>query len=491
MYNVLRFLKKYFFVCFLICISCNEMYPKTNDVNDFFSSSVFYEDEIKIEEYNVTFNELNNKELISLININISKKNTKKVKELVTIYLKRTSDIDFLENEIFFPIKDSLEFKELENRYLPKLNVFIIYFFSIGIIGLFISLVINVRKKGDTISNLLIGFFLFLHSLFIINLCFFLSNYIYTFPELLSYSLSLSFLYGPLIYFYFKRNLEEYKFKSIDFLHLIPTVLLVSYLFSIMILSPEGKLHILMNKQELFLKDLTIIIALKCISLITYSYLIYKLNKKNKFNNKYQEISSWRKNLSLLIITYSVVYFLYGFSLVFQLPYTFLYPQSFLLSGIVLYIGTVAYVQPKVFSKKYIFQREDLLKIKYEKSGLTDGFSEDLKNQLLYLLNEKRVYRNNEITLNSLAEDLGATRHNVSQVINEHFGVNFFHLINKYRVNEAINIIKSDFNRNLKIIDIAYDVGFNNKVTFNKAFKSETSFTPSQYIQNLNNLGLV
>lgn len=246
-----------------------------------------------------------------------------------------------------------------------------------------------------------------------------------------------------------------------------------------------------MNKQELFLKDLTIIIALKCISLITYSYLIYKLNKKNKFNNKYQEISSWRKNLSLLIITYSVVYFLYGFSLVFQLPYTFLYPQSFLLSGIVLYIGTVAYVQPKVFSKKYIFQREDLLKIKYEKSGLTDGFSEDLKNQLLYLLNEKRVYRNNEITLNSLAEDLGATRHNVSQVINEHFGVNFFHLINKYRVNEAINIIKSDFNRNLKIIDIAYDVGFNNKVTFNKAFKSETSFTPSQYIQNLNNLGLV
>lgn len=117
MYNVLRFLKKYFFVCFLICISCNEMYPKTNDVNDFFSSSVFYEDEIKIEEYNVTFNELkplnelNNKELISLININISKKNTKKVKELVTIYLKRTSDIDFLENEIFFLLKIHLSLK--------------------------------------------------------------------------------------------------------------------------------------------------------------------------------------------------------------------------------------------------------------------------------------------------------------------------------------------------------------------------------------------
>ena len=175
-------------------------------------------------------------------------------------------------------------------------------------------------------------------------------------------------------------------------------------------------------------------------------------------------------------MSYSVVYFLFGASLAFKLSYSFLYPQSLLLSGIVLYIGVIAYVKPKIFSNAY---NKNLLKVKYENSGLTDGFSEDLKEQLLLLLNSEKVYRNNKITLNMLSSQLGTTRHNVSQVINEHFGVNFFHLMNKFRVNEAVEIIKSDKNRNLKIIEIAYDVGFNNKVTFNKAFKIETSLTPS------------
>ncbi|WP_291869465.1 AraC family transcriptional regulator [Maribacter sp.] len=35
--------------------------------------------------------------------------------------------------------------------------------------------------------------------------------------------------------------------------------------------------------------------------------------------------------------------------------------------------------------------------------------------------------------------------------------------------------------RNMNIIDIAYEVGYNNKVTFNKAFKKDTLLTPSQY----------
>ncbi len=88
-----------------------------------------------------------------------------------------------------------------------------------------------------------------------------------------------------------------------------------------------------------------------------------------------------------------------------------------------------------------------------------------------------------------MATKLDTTRHNISQVINEHFGVNFFNLINKYRISESMRILKEDHNRNLHIIDVAYDVGFNNKVTFNKAFKAETGTTPSTYIRSLNNLG--
>lgn len=47
----------------------------------------------------------------------------------------------------------------------------------------------------------------------------------------------------------------------------------------------------------------------------------------------------------------------------------------------------------------------------------------------------------------------------------------FFELINKYRVKEAMERLKNN-PENLNIIDIAYEVGYNNnKVNFNKSFK--------------------
>ncbi|KAG1654436.1 Formyltetrahydrofolate deformylase [Nymphon striatum] len=58
-------------------------------------------------------------------------------------------------------------------------------------------------------------------------------------------------------------------------------------------------------------------------------------------------------------------------------------------------------------------------------------------------------------------------------------------LINTYRIQEAKELLNNDKRKNLNIIDIAYEVGYNNKVTFNKAFKKDTKLTPSQYQRNV------
>ena len=83
-----------------------------------------------------------------------------------------------------------------------------------------------------------------------------------------------------------------------------------------------------------------------------------------------------------------------------------------------------------------------------------------------------------------LANRLNTTRHNASQVINEHFDMSFHELVNKYRIEEAMEILQDDSKQKWNIIDIAYEVGYNNKVTFNKAFKKETDLTPSQFQRN-------
>ena len=83
----------------------------------------------------------------------------------------------------------------------------------------------------------------------------------------------------------------------------------------------------------------------------------------------------------------------------------------------------------------------------------------------------------------SLSQRLNASIHHLSQVINEKSGKNFFDLINGCRIEEAKTKLKDPSNQYEKILDIAFDVGFNTKVAFNKAFKKFAKMTPSQFRQ--------
>ena len=408
--------------------------------------------------------------------------------EYLEKYIIVSHSINILNNSAFETINESKEFRSILKKYEPKFNGWILFFFSTGLIGIFIAIVLNLRKKGDTTANILISLFVLLHSFFTIHLSLFLSNYTFEFPHSLYITASFSFLYGPLLYFYFKRIANKYKFRFIDILHLIPSIALLIYFLPIYSLSAEEKLDILFSKYGTTHFIVIFVVIVKCISLVTYGYLVYKIYSEYKEDVKskqHEEILRWKRNITVLNAIYILSYIVYGAAIVFKYSTTniLVYPQIFSMSVIVLYVGYTAYVQPRIFSKKYLFNNQ--LTLKYKKSGMTEGFSFDLKEQLLHLLNEEKVYKNNGISLDFLSQKLDTTRHNLSQVINEHFDVNFFNLINKYRIIEAQEIFKKDTNHNLNIIDVAYDVGFNNKVTFNRAFKEQTNVTPSEYLKSL------
>lgn len=108
-----------------------------------------------------------------------------------------------------------------------------------------------------------------------------------------------------------------------------------------------------------------------------------------------------------------------------------------------------------------------------------------MKEQLITLLVEDRVYKKSDVNLEYLSKRLNANKHNISQVINEHFNMSFSELINSYRIIAATEILKNDEFHNLNIIEVAFEVGFNNKVSFNKSFKKHHSQTPSQFIKTL------
>ena len=409
---------------------------------------------------------------------------SEKSAEYTKKYIKRVLSVDILEDSSFDNIRSTKEFAALEKQYSLRLDGWVIFLFSCGLIGIFLFIVLNLRKKGDFTTNLLISTFVLFHSLFVLHATIFMSRYSYQTPHALYLTTTFSFLYGPLLYFYYRRIYERYKFKVKDLLHLVPSVALIIYLMPIYLLPTDEKLFLMFNRDDTSFVQLATIIITKLISLSVYGYLVFKVYKKVKKKKLDIQIVNWQRNLMMLNFAYVLGYLLFAVGRLKIFSSTIsIYSQIFLMSFIILYVGYIAYVHPRVFSKKFLFGERTLAK--YQKSGLTSSFSIELKEQLLLLFIEEKIYKQSNISLGILAQRLGTTRHNVSQVINEHFELNFFHLVNKYRIEEAKEILKNDYERNLNIIDVAYDVGFNNKVTFNKAFKAETNMTPTVYLQTL------
>lgn len=404
-------------------------------------------------------------------------------------YLKKDFKTSILDNEGFAPIKDSLPFKNIVNKYSLKITSWAFFYFYVALIGFFVVIILNFNKKMDFAARLLISAFIFIHSFFILHITIYITNFQYQIPHSYFMSTCFSFLYGPLMYFYFKRITLEYKFTKADLLHLIPTILFLIYLLPIYSLPANEKLTIMLQRAS---KDFSVnsnpipvLVALKLTSLIIYGYYIRKLYLKSRVSKKISEKNIiWQRNIYTIHILYIFTYTIYGILISNNMYSGIIYhSQIFLMAIMVLYVGYSAYIQPSVFSG--VYSSNNKLIFKYEKSGLTDSLSSELKNSVLFLFNQQKIYKEHDISLQIISNHLNTTRHNTSQVINEHFGMNFHELVNTYRIQEAKKILNTDFHKNLNIIDIAYEVGYNNKVTFNKAFKKDTKVTPSEYQRNI------
>jgi AraC-like DNA-binding protein len=116
------------------------------------------------------------------------------------------------------------------------------------------------------------------------------------------------------------------------------------------------------------------------------------------------------------------------------------------------------------------------------KQRLSVEQAEQLRTKLENLMTAEKLYLDNELSLPQLAEAIGASVHDLSFLLNEKIGLNFFQFVNAYRVEEAKQIMLSDKYKHLNILGIAYSAGFSSKTTFNTVFKTQTGMSPSGFI---------
>ena len=105
-----------------------------------------------------------------------------------------------------------------------------------------------------------------------------------------------------------------------------------------------------------------------------------------------------------------------------------------------------------------------------------------LLRRLDRLMTVERIYRQEGLTIAMLAARLDLPEHRLRQVINEGLGHrNFNVFLNRYRIDEAKAALSDLGQRDVPVLTIAMDAGFQSIGPFNRAFKADTGLTPTEF----------
>lgn len=118
---------------------------------------------------------------------------------------------------------------------------------------------------------------------------------------------------------------------------------------------------------------------------------------------------------------------------------------------------------------------------KYETSSLTSESAEQQWRSLQSLLQQHRPWLKNDLRLSELADLAQLPSYQLSQIINQCAGKNFFELMNSYRLEEAKRLL--DIQPAMKIATVAMEAGYNSQSVFYKHFKQVMGQSPSEYRQ--------
>lgn len=117
---------------------------------------------------------------------------------------------------------------------------------------------------------------------------------------------------------------------------------------------------------------------------------------------------------------------------------------------------------------------------KYAASSLTDQKKQDLFQRLETLLQEEKVFTDNLLTKEKVAELLDTNRTYLSQIINEQTQQTFTQFVNGFRTKEAVRLL-SDPDNQTPLKAISAELGFNSMTTFYNQFQAAIGMTPTQY----------
>ena len=360
--------------------------------------------------------------------------------------------------------------------------------YSAGVFGLLLIVVILFKMEGVWFVKLSLVIVLITVSLSIVLGILNYSGEMRKFPHLFRIDSPIHFLAAPAFYFYTLTSLKEnFKFRYLHFLHLLPFLLNIIIFMPIYSLNGAQKLqyyNLMVEDGSVFVKHLYL---LKNLNL--WGYLFAQVYLLVKYRSTKRPSSFFDVCLNRWLVIYMSFQFLAftAFSLIYfeRSVLTDPYRIALYIMTLLLYsIGLGLLFSPELlYGSMGVYAR---CKKKYSHSQLSESYKKELLAKWNVLMEDKsKLYLDSKLTLNEVAKLLETNQQRLSQILNEKTGMNFNDHLNSLRIAEAEKLLKSDTYNEITIESIAHASGFNSYSAFYNAFKKFTGKTPKEYVKSL------
>ncbi|SMC67513.1 Helix-turn-helix domain-containing protein [Chryseobacterium sp. YR221] len=372
---------------------------------------------------------------------------------------------------------------------------------TIAIISVFILflliLFLLTLKSNKKFPNQLFAGYLFLTALDVSGV--FISEPILSLlPNLEIFRWTIILLNIPLFYLYvLSLCYEDFQLKRKHLLHLIPFVIINLILASGIYWTDD------IEKKKFFKhhhQTLEMIIFQYLIEIQYLLYIIATFTVLKRTRSIYLENQSYSSNLVFkwlfqLTLFFMVVHYFATFKNI--LRYT---DEHQLLTVINGFLEIMALLFTSWFVLKALkypeffrgvdpqlqlindFKNKTEPKTRSEGKQNIDNSNVNLQIELLNTyMTEKKPYLDPALTMQSLATQMNMPTRELSILINSNMKQHFFHFVNTYRIENAMELLKKHSKKDSTVLEILYQVGFNSKSSFNTAFKKHTALTPTEY----------
>ncbi|MGH1436714.1 MAG: helix-turn-helix domain-containing protein [Lewinella sp.] len=274
------------------------------------------------------------------------------------------------------------------------------------------------------------------------------------------------FFYGPLLWFHLQFSLKgKEKFNLKDTWHLLPIGLAIIYFTDILVLPDAERIAYI---QQHFSDRIMPMNYARALSQLVYGVIILILVHGLSAALPPLKRIFYICLVSLYFLTSVLISWLTQFADSWN-DFIVIY---FVINTVVMLIAYMLYWQPDFLLE---------LGEKYLNSGIPRKDMKRIQVKITSALADEQIFLDNQLNLKAFAAHIKENPHHISQTFSQLIRESFRDHVNRYRVEFAKVLLHKEELQHYTIEAIAQEAGFNNRVTFNKAFSKFARTKPSAY----------